>query len=113
MILFFKNKIIKWSLNSSLFLNLLSWLLFYFRIPNRVEPIVLRYNIYTGINLIGAWQNIFLFSLAGLIIIILNFILAKKFFLSDKGLSLALSLTALISQIIILLYGVLIVVINS
>jgi hypothetical protein len=113
MILFFKNKIIRFTLIFSIIFNLLSWILFYFRIRISTEPIILRYNIYTGISLIGPWYYVFYFSLAGLLILILNFILAKKFFLEKRILAYALAIISLICQTLILLYGVLIVVINS
>lgn len=113
MILFFKNKFIRFTLSLGIIFNILSWILFYFRIPISVEPIILRYNIYTGISLIGPWYSVFYFSLAGVLILILNFILAKKFFLNKRILAYALSTVALICQTLILLYGVLIVVINS
>jgi len=112
MILYFKDKIIRWSLGFSIVFNLLVWVLFYFRIPIQVEPIALRYNIYVGINLIGPWHHVFWFPLAGLIIIIFNFILAKKLFKSEKILAHFLTLTALICQILLSVHGVLIVMMN-
>ena len=112
MVLYLKDKIIKWNLIFSVILNLLLWVLFYFRIPVQTEPIVLRYNIYAGINLIGPWYNIFYFSLTGLIIIILNFSLGKFIFRHNKLLAHFLAITALICQIVLLGYGMLIVMIN-
>ena len=113
MILFFKDKIIKISLILSLIFNLLTWVLFYFRIPIQVEPIVMRYNIYVGINLIGEWWQIYYLSGFGLLIILLNFILAKKIFKKDKLPAQWLAIVCLICQLIILTYGVLIVIMNS
>ena len=111
--LFLKDKIIKYSLIASVILNLLLWILFYFRIPIQVDPIALRYNIYVGINMIGAWWKIYYFPLIGLIIILLNRFLAKKFFYKDKLIARLLVVTILISQLILLTYGALIVIINS
>lgn len=113
MVLYFKNKIIRWSLIFSIIFNILLWILFYFRIPIQIEPIILRYNIYVGINLIGPWQNVFYFPLAGLLIIILNFILAKWVYKKDRLPANFLVITALISQIILLVLGVLLVMMNA
>ena len=112
-ILYLKDKIIYWNLGAALTVNLFLWALFYFRIPIQVEPIVLRYNIYVGINLIGSWQNVFYFPLAGLGIILLNFILAKIFYKPDKLAAYFLVLGALIAQIILFVFGALIVMINA
>ena len=112
MILYFKNRIVRWSLISSIVLNLLLWILYYFRIPIQTEPIVLRYNIYAGINLIGPWYNVFYFPLAGIILIVLNFILGKFLFKRSKLIAEFLAITALICQIILLAFGILIVMIN-
>ncbi len=113
MIFYFKDKIIKYNLIASLILNILLWVLFYFRIPIQIEPLILRYNIYVGINLIGNWYSVFNFSLIGLLIIILNFVLAKIIYKKDKLLAHFLIITALICQIVLLIWGVVIVMVNG
>ena len=113
MILFFKDKIIKFNLIGSLLVNILLWVLFYFRIPFQVEPIILRYNIYVGINLIGPWWHIFYFSLAGLGVIFLNFILAKLIYKKNRLLAHFLVFISLICQIILLIEGILLVMMNG
>ncbi len=113
MILYFKDRIIKWCLASSLLLNFLLWLLFYFRIPIQVEPIVLRYNIYVGINLIGSWFAIFYLPLVGLGIIILNFLLAGLIYKKDRLPAHFLAVTAMACQMILLVTGVLLVMMNG
>lgn len=113
MILFLKDKIIKWTLVVSLILNTLLWILLYFRIPIQVEPLALRYNIYVGINLIGSWYSVFNFSLAGLFIIILNFVLAKFLYKQNKLLTHWLFATALICQLIFIAWAVIVVMVNG
>ena len=110
--LLFKNKTIKYSFWLSIVLNLLVWILFIFRIPASDTPVVLGYNIYVGINFIGPWYNVYYFSLAGLLIIVLNFILIKRFFKREILLAQFFAVSALICQIILIIYGVLIAVIN-
>ncbi|MBU4360353.1 hypothetical protein L6278_01500 [Candidatus Parcubacteria bacterium] len=113
MILFFKDKIIKWNLVASLLLNILLWILLYFRIPIQIEPLALRYNIYVGINLIGNWYSVFYFSLIGLLIIILNFGLSKLLYKKNKLLTHWLATTALICQLILLAWAVIMVMVNG
>lgn len=112
MILYLKDRIVKWSLIFSIILNILLWVLFYFRIPVQVEPIALRYSIYVGINLIGPWHRVFWFAIIGILIGVLNFILAKKIFNKNKLLAHFLVITALLCQMILLIYGVIIVMVN-
>ncbi len=110
--LLLKDKTIKFNFWASVVLNILLWILFIFRIPVTNQPVVLGYNIYVGINFIGAWYNVFYFSAAGLLIILLNFVLVAKIFKREKLLAQFFAVTSLICQIILLIYGVLIAVIN-
>jgi len=111
--LFFKDKIIKWSLITSIVLELALLTLIYFKIPVRVEPIVLRYNIYVGISLIGSWWQAFYLPLFGLIIIILNFLLAKMMFFKEKILAHVLSIATIVCLIGLLGEGILLATVNG
>ncbi len=111
--LYFKDKIIKWCLIASIFLDVLLLALIYFRIPIRVEPIVLRYNIYVGISLIGPWYQAFYLPLAGLAIIIFNFLLAKMMFLKEKTLAYVLAVATIICQLTLLTAVILLVIVNG
>ncbi len=113
MILFLKDKIIKWNLIASLILNILLWVLLYFRTPVQIEPLALRYNIYVGISLIGLWYYVFYFSLIALLIIILNFSLAKFFYKQNKLLTHFLAVTSSICQLILLAWAVIMVMVNG
>lgn len=111
--LYFKDKIIKWSLIASIILDALLLALIYFLIPIRVEPIVLRYNIYVGISLIGPWYQAFYLPLAGLIIIILNFLLARMMFLKEKILAYVLAIVTIVCQLFLLANSILLVIVNG
>lgn len=110
---YFKDKIIKQNLIIGLILNLLLWLLVYFRLPIQVEPIILRYNIYVGINLIGPWYQAYFLPLAGLVVFLLNFFIGRSVFKKDFLLARILSLVATICQIILLFTAVLLAIVNS
>ncbi len=113
MILLLNDKIIKWSLITGGLANLALWPMIYFGLPHLAEPIVLRYNIFMGINLIGPWLNAFYFPLAGLVIGIFNFFLAKAVYKKEKLASYFLILTALSCQLILVVFLALLLVINS
>ena len=112
MVLYRKDKFIKINFFVSLVINILAWILFYFRTPVQMEPIILRFNIYVGINLIGPWYEVFYFSAIGLLIILINFLLARWSFKRDRNLAYFLVATATLSQIIILIYGTLLMMVN-
>ena len=111
--LYLKDKIIKYNLILALLMNALLWVLFYFRIPITLEPIILRFNIYVGISLIGPWFDVFYFPLAGLGIIIINLLIGWMLFRKDKLPAHFLIMTALAVQIILLIFGSLIVMMNA
>ncbi|HPA25921.1 MAG TPA: hypothetical protein PLK76_04150 [bacterium] len=111
--LYFKDKFIRWGLISSFFLNLFLWVILYRKIPIQVEPIVLRYNIYVGINLIGSWWQVFYLPLIGLAILIFNFLLAKMMFLKEKFLARLIAMMTIIAQIFLMMIGILLTIING
>lgn len=69
---FFKDKFILISLVLSLSLNLLIWVLLYLKIPRNMESVILHYNIYFSIDLIGEWYRVFILPTAGLVILFIN-----------------------------------------
>lgn len=111
--LYFKDKFIRYGLLISLFLNLFLWILLYEKIPIRVEPIVLRYNIYVGINLIGFWWQVYYLPLIGLAIIVFNFLLAKMMFIKERFLSNIISVVTVICQFFLVTIGFLLTIING
>ena len=108
-----KNKIIHWNFIISFILNLLLWLFLYWRIQPQVEPVVLRSNIYFGISLIGGWYTGFFWPLIGLIILIINFILANIFIKNQRFLAYFLMLTATLCQIVLVITSFFAVLLNG
>ena len=110
--LFFRNKLVRSNLLLCIVLNLVMWVGLYFSLEPRVEPIALRYTIYFGVDLIGSWWHIYVFPLMGLILIILNAIIAYLIFIRVKLLSYFLLLTASAAQALLVLVSILIVLLN-
>lgn len=59
--------------------NLYLWLFIYFRGRGTTGSVPLHYNVIFGVDVIGPWQRLFEKSLLGLIIIVLNYVLALLF----------------------------------
>jgi hypothetical protein len=113
-----KNKFIIISTLLSLFINIGLWLLLYFELKKIITlrpdliTIPLHYNVFFGIDLIGKWQQAFWLPVAGIIILIFNFILAWLFFSKKVLTSYFLCGSMLLIQIILFISGILIILIN-
>src|SRR4030042_1891246 len=78
---FLKDKIIIANLIASLIFLLLFKIGFKF---NSSSQLFLHYNIYFGIDWIGSWYKIYIYPFAGLLIFIINFLLAIYFYENTK-----------------------------
>jgi hypothetical protein len=67
-----------------LILILASFLIIPLFFRSEEEYIVLHYNIYFGISSLGPWYWLFVNPLLSLVVAIINFILAVKFYLRNK-----------------------------
>lgn len=110
---YFKNKLILSVNIISLLLNLGLWLLLYSKIKPQDAPVMLHYNIYFGIDLIGAWYQVFLLPGSGLAIFLINFGLSFIIHKRDKVLSLFPVFVSLLAQLIIGIAGILIILLNQ
>ena len=110
---FIKNKIILINLAGNLFFNLFLWLLLFLKIKPQEAPLLLHYNIYFGIDLIGEWYKVFLIPFSGLAIFLLNLIFSFIIYKKDKILSYFPLIVSLIIQIILFIGGILIILLNS
>ncbi len=111
--LFFQDKTVRICLVLSLFLIIISLVALYFRIAPQIEPVYLRYSVYFGIDLIGAWWLVFLLPLSGFLALLLNFYLAYVLFLKSNILSYFLTLTTVALQIFLLIISFLIILLNN
>lgn len=114
-----KNKIILISLIAAALLNLLTWLLIYFKLwpvvnnlPAEQAYIPLHYNIYLGVDLFGNWKRAFIMPEAGLAILLINALLSFSLFNKKEILSYFLSLAAVTVQILCFVSSIFVVLIN-
>src|SRR3989344_5838475 len=96
---FFKDKIIKSLLIFGLVLNLGLFLFFYFFIKRSDIPIVLHYNVDWGVDYFGEVKNVFILPLIGLIIFLLNSVLALRLWFRMKSIAYFLTAISLISEV--------------
>lgn len=110
--LFFKNKFILINFIISIFLNFVLFFLIFLKIRPSSEPIALHYNIYLGIDLIGNWYKIYFLPLLGLIILLVNTLLAYYILKKERILAYFLVSASTFAQIILLVAGAIVVLLN-
>lgn len=77
---YFENLIVLWLLGIGLFVNLAIWTALVIFIKPVDFPIILHYNVYFGVDMIGNWKEIFSLPSIGLFLLILNSFLALFFY---------------------------------
>lgn len=97
----------------SLFLNISTWILLYFSVQPRPDPIFLHYNIYYGIDLIGSWYEIYFIPGSGLIFLLANYILSVIMYPTKKLLAYLLVGFNLPLHLLLGLAAILIILINT
>lgn len=110
---FFKNSIIRWLLTGALFLNLANWTLLVIFIRPVDFSIILHYNVYFGVDLIGDWWQPYVLPFMGIVFLAVNFILAYEFYKQKERIaSYILLLASLMIQMGLIIASTGIVMIN-
>lgn len=77
---FFHSALVHWVLIGALFVNGANWGVIAYFIRPVDFPIILHYNVYFGVDVIGAWWQIYFLPLIGLLILIVNTALGYLFY---------------------------------
>ena len=110
---FFRNSIIRWLLFGAIFLNVVNWAILLKFIRPVDYSIILHYNVYFGVDLIGDWRQTYLLPAMGIVFWTINLFLAHRFYQSkERVASYMLLLAALMIQIGLIISSVGIAMIN-
>jgi hypothetical protein len=110
---FFKNRLILWMIGLNLFFNLANWIILWRFIRPVDSSIILHYNVYFGVDMTGDWKNAFILPLIGLIIFLINLILAHYFFQKlERIASHILLMAGFMAQLSLLVASVSVILIN-
>jgi hypothetical protein len=110
---FFRSSVIQWSAIGSLFLNAVSWGVMLFFIRPVDFPIVLHYNVFFGVDMIGFWWQAYFLPLLGIIILLINGILGFLFYQQkERVVAHLLLLAAFIVQLSLIVAVISIILIN-
>lgn len=77
---FFKSSLVHWALIASLLLNILNWIALAYFIRPVDFPITLHYNVYFGVDIIGAWWQVYFLPAIGLLLLLVNTALGYFFY---------------------------------
>lgn len=106
-----KTRFVSIVFGASLLMNVVLYIILYLRIP-RLDQITLHYNIFFGIDLLGAWHQVFGLPILGSVVIIVNFILLVVLYDSEKTLVYFAGIVAALTQVFLLMGGILLVLLN-
>lgn len=77
---FFRSGLVHWMLIGALMLNAINWgLIAFFNRPVDF-PIILHYNVYFGVDVIGPWWQVYALPFIGLAILGVNTVLGYRFY---------------------------------
>lgn len=110
---FFHSSVVQWALIGALLLNGATWAAAAFFIRPVDFPIVLHYNVYFGVDLIGDWWQVYSFPTVGLIILGLNMSLGLFFYRrKERIISHILLLGACLAQVFVAIAMASVILIN-
>jgi len=110
---FFKNHIVAWLLVLSFATNLADWIILKVFVAPVDFPIILHYNVYFGVDLLGDWQKVFFLPLLGLFLFLINGTLALYFYNSKERIAGYLMLIAtLMVQLSLIIASIGVIIIN-
>jgi hypothetical protein len=77
---YFKSAIALWLIILSLAVNLVDWVILGIFIKPADFPIILHYNVYFGVDMMGNYKLVFFLPFIGLILFLVNFFLSLYFY---------------------------------
>lgn len=110
---YFKSHIVRWLLVFIGAANLANWAALKIFIQPVDLPIILHYNVYFGVDMLGDWKNLFLLPAVGLILFFINFFLSFYFYRRKERIASYLLLIAtLMIQLSLIVASVSAIIIN-
>lgn len=110
---YFRNSIVVWLVILSLFFNMANWGALKILIKPVDLPIILHYNVYFGVDVMGNWKGSFFSPILGLLLFLINFSLAFFFYKNKERIaSYVLLIGGLMIQLGMLVYSISLIIIN-
>lgn len=84
---FWRSSLVHWLLIGTFFLDAVSWGVLIFYIRPIDLPIVLHYNVYLGVDVIGGWWQVYFLPIITNLFIVVNTVLAYFFYQKKERLA--------------------------
>lgn len=84
---FWRSALVQWILIGTLFLDATSWAVVIYYIRPVDLPIVIHYNVYLGVDVIGDWWQVYFLPIISNMFLIVNTILAHTFYQKKERLA--------------------------
>lgn len=110
---YFQSHIVRWLLIFIAVANLVDWAALKIFIQPVDLPIIIHYNVYFGVDMLGDWKNLFLMPAIGLFLFLVNLFLSIYFYQRKERIASYLLLIAtLMIQLSLLVASVSVIIIN-
>ncbi|HPN96577.1 MAG TPA: hypothetical protein PLK35_02310 [Candidatus Moranbacteria bacterium] len=110
---YFQNKTNSWLLFLSLLADLINWAVLVIFLRTSTSNIILHYNVYFGVDMIGNWKQTLLLPAIGLVIFAINFLLSRYFYFNkEKVASYILLAATFMAQTSLLIAALGVIIIN-
>ncbi|MEK7131265.1 MAG: hypothetical protein AAB797_00835 [Patescibacteria group bacterium] len=110
--LYFRDLWISAPLLGVILIQIFLWVYLISSIGSDAGQIFLHYNIIFGVDLVGDWWKIYFIPLAGILVILLNYIFSDLLYSVDKFLSRLLSCWVLFFHLFLMIGAILLVRLN-
>ena len=110
---FFKSHIAIWLLILSFLANAINWIILKIWIKPVEFPIILHYNVYFGVDLLGNYRQTYILPLIGLSLLVINLLLAMYFYAQKERIaSYVLLMATLMIQLSLIVASASVILIN-
>lgn len=110
---YFKSTIIVWLISLSLLANIINWVIIKIFIRPIDLPIILHYNVYFGVDIMGDYKEAFLLPLIGIILFCINMFLSLYLYeRKERIASYLLMMAALMLQLALIVASTSVIIIN-
>lgn len=97
---FWTDPLIFFSIILAIFANIGLWVALFRTVVPTEMPVILHYNIYFGVDVIGDWKNLFFMPTLAVGLLFLNLILSRFFYYKERPISYLFAGTALLLQLL-------------
>lgn len=110
---YWQSRIVLWLLAASFMMNIINWLMLVIFVRPSVPTIILHYNVYFGVDVMGHRGWAYLLPAIGIFLLLINNFLASYFYSNKERIaSYVLLITSLMIQLSLIIASISVIIIN-